>query len=172
MSWSRHNSSDIGATGTAGLSGSRTQDFNFQPIRAQHLESPANYRRTTGNIMSSCIFWKRNWISFQGKGNEDVWPDKWIFGWKNGLQLHGLLNLILTILNNSNIFICLNIYILRPIWCNFCGLNSLKMKDKYRKHYIVYYPRSFITKIQRRLFSKCEPKQSNNHGKYLVGCRK
>ena len=172
MSWSRHNSSDIGATGTAGLSGSRTRDFNFQPIRAQHLESPANYRRTTGNLMSACIFWKRNWISFQGKGNEDVWPDKWIFGWKNGLQLHGLLNLILTILNNSNIFICLNIYILRPIWCNFCGLNSLKRKSN-TENIILYTTRNHSSlRYKEDYFQSVNPSNLIIMVKYLVGCRK
>ena len=99
-SWARHNSTDTGATQTGCESSKdkpiRGNNWGIWPIRRQFIEALANQRPSsfcmnkTGSESSE----NWNWISFQGKGNEDVWPDKWTFGWKNALQLHGLLRLL------------------------------------------------------------------------------
>ena len=109
--WARHYSTVTGATETDSMSG------KDKPIRHILKGLGANQRTTWKGFGQSeasvCSYntkskpsEKWNWISFQGKGNEDVWPDKWTFGLKNALQLHALLKL-LTILFKRNILLSL-----------------------------------------------------------------
>ena len=99
-SWARHNSTDTGATQTG------CESSKDKPIRRNNwgiLTNQKTFARGSGQSEAEQFLheqdWSEpsenwNWISFQGKGNEDVWPDKWTFGWKNALQLHGLLRLL------------------------------------------------------------------------------